>query len=292
MDFILLITGFAFLFLGVVESDSVEITKFEVPHHVKKHDDVDLICESNLPPEHLFMVQWYHNEQEFYRYTEGDANKILLFNESGLNVNIEDSSSTRVSLKSVNTSASGLYKCMVMADKSEGGFKRTSKKANMTVVVIPISKPLIEPPLGDSLRPGSVVSLNCTSSPSIPAANLVWEVNEKPVPDSYLQEFPLEKTEEGLFISKVGLYFKVEKKHFKNSTLNLRCVSRISTFYHQSDEHKHKLPRNQNSNQEEPPAQPAIGSNLMKSNGAYSIFPQRALGGLALALLLALVNLR
>ncbi|KAB7507828.1 hypothetical protein Anas_03073, partial [Armadillidium nasatum] len=112
------------------------------------------------------------------------------------------------------------------------------------------------------------------------------------VPESYLQEFPLEKTEEGLFISKVGLYFKVEKKHFKNSTLNLRCVSRISTLYHQSDEHNHKLPRNRNSNQEEPPAQPAIGSNLMKANGADSISPQRALGGLALALILAKVNLR
>ena len=117
---------------------------------------------------------------------------------------MKQSSQKKVVLLNMSLKATGLYECYVLEEEPE--FNEAKKGANLTVVgkyiekindprqsigegnlfmnlslVIPTTKPVIEPAPSEGLHPGSEVNLNCTAAPSIPEATLEWHINDNPV---------------------------------------------------------------------------------------------------------------
>ena len=64
--------------------------------------------------------------------------------------------------------------------------------------------------------PGDKVSINCTSSPSWPAAKLSWQLNSRPVDRWMVTSYLPSATPTGLESSTLALNFLVLPEHFRS----------------------------------------------------------------------------
>ncbi|XP_042234833.1 kin of IRRE-like protein 3 [Homarus americanus] len=159
---------------------------------------------------------------------------------SSVKVIMEESTENQIVLQEVDLGASGVYKCEVMAEYPD--FLSDSAEATMTVVVLPDEQPNIEGDVAGHYAVGDTVNLNCTAAPSIPAATLVWYINDQLAKGEYLQNYETEKLSDGLIVSRLGLKFQLSQSDFINGELKLKCTATISTLYHSSDEHSQQDP--------------------------------------------------
>ncbi|CAL4088966.1 unnamed protein product [Meganyctiphanes norvegica] len=141
-----------------------------------------------------------------------------------------------VVLRSVTLATSGRYKCEVLAEAP--AFNTLVEHAILTVVEIPREEPVV---VGGRKKyyPGDMVRLNCSSSPSKPAATLTWFINGKRVtrdqsPDHYLKPYQPLMLQDGLEVSTLGLSFRATHEHFPNNLLSVRCSSEIGIYYNQT----------------------------------------------------------
>ncbi|CAK1547725.1 unnamed protein product [Leptosia nina] len=153
--------------------------QIHVPTAVLTGRDAELMCTYELEGAQLYSIRWYRNMIEFYRYVPKESPATKVFPVAEIKVDVAKSDQNRVVLTDVDRSLTGEYQCEVSADAP---LFHTDIKAAKMVVVEP---PLIGPNITTNLVMyvgGDHIQSNCSSAPSLPAANVTWYVNEQMVP--------------------------------------------------------------------------------------------------------------
>ncbi|XP_066968798.1 cell adhesion molecule 3-like [Macrobrachium rosenbergii] len=229
---LVLVCSFFVLLLSAPGGWALRMRNFEVPLHVYRGNSTVLKCEFDLQGERLYSVKWYKGGREFFRYVPNERPMKQDYVVQGVKVDMEASTGQQVVLKSATLATSGRYKCEVLAEAP--AFNTLVEHAILTVVDIPQEKPTV---LGarERYQPGDVVSINCTSAPSKPAATLTWYINGAEAPRRYLREFSPYMQSDGLEQSTLGLHFLANHDHFPHKLMSLRCTASIGIFYNETE---------------------------------------------------------
>ncbi|XP_026735464.1 uncharacterized protein LOC113499258 [Trichoplusia ni] len=164
-------------FIGTVIT--LKSLQIHVPKAVLTGHDADLMCTYELEGAQLYSIRWYRNMIEFYRFVPKESPATKVFPVAEIKVDVAASDQNRVVLTEVDRTLTGEYQCEVSADAP---YFHTDIKAAMMVVVEP---PLTSPNVTSdrlSYVGGDHIRANCSSPPSLPAANITWFVNEQMVP--------------------------------------------------------------------------------------------------------------
>ncbi|KAK6635241.1 hypothetical protein RUM44_000492 [Polyplax serrata] len=101
----------------------------------------------------------------------------------------------------------------------------------MSVFGLPKNGPIIEG-IKETYFLGDYITGNCTSSPSNPAAQIQWFINDKKAEDWFLEYYnPPKKKENFNLESRVlGLRFQVDLSHYqgRSQILSLTCQSSVA----------------------------------------------------------------
>ncbi|GFQ69280.1 uncharacterized protein TNCT_377041 [Trichonephila clavata] len=136
------------------------------------------MCSYDLGSEELYVVKWYKDDIEFYRYEPKDDNQFVYFPQPGIDIDLSRTNSNIVFLRTVALDSAGSYKCQVSTDAPTYSCVQAVK--DMNVIILPLEGPQITG--GESSYDlGDNITLNCTSAESKPAAKLEWFVNNQPV---------------------------------------------------------------------------------------------------------------
>ncbi|KAL0271275.1 UNVERIFIED_CONTAM: hypothetical protein PYX00_008416 [Menopon gallinae] len=200
----------------------LKLLRVAIPQFVAKGETATLRCEYKLENDRLYSVMWYKDHEEFYRFVPRNEPKQHSYRLEGIRVNHHHSDEQQVEIKVVSLKADGIYRCEVSAEAPS--FTSVHGEGRMEVIALPSEDPEIT---GEQrvYSVGDVISLNCTSGKSYPAARLSWFVNDIEVGSDY--EAVLQQ--HGLHTSIIGLKFVVKPHHFTEGRMVVRCVSTIHT---------------------------------------------------------------
>lgn len=264
---------------GMCQLEDVAIKELLVPSHAPRFTNVNLTCRYESAREPL-IIKWSHNNLEFLKYQVNSDEPMTIFEDSAVQVIREQSNGETVVLHEVDLAASGSYTCTVIGEAPK--FHQVTMTKNMTVVVVPDKQPRIEGAVPDHYAVGDTVNLTCTAAPSIPAASLAWYINDKEADDEYLEYLP-EKTEDGLYVSRLHLNFELAKEDFIKGELTLKCEASIAMLYLASDEHSQQEPPATNKEEQNLPEQITLTT---ETAGSASV-----LGGLSNSVVLPVMLL-
>lgn len=216
-------------------TQSLRLVEVRIPNYVVKGSSAQLECLYDLDGESLYSVKWYKDGNEFYRYVPRDMPPAQTFLLPGVSVELHNSSDAIVTLRNVNLQSAGRFRCEVSGEAPS--FQTVTEHGDMVVVSLPDQGP----PKISGARPryqiGDWVRINCTVGRSKPAVELSWFVNGEPAEPRTLRKYPsVLSGREGLETSTLGLQFRVEQHHFRNTDMKLKCVASLSTLYWRSNE--------------------------------------------------------
>ncbi|XP_049815464.1 uncharacterized protein LOC126262718 isoform X2 [Schistocerca nitens] len=201
--------------------------KLWVPEAVRAGSRVRLLCDYDLEQAALYSIKWYRGDQEFYRYVPKESPPTRVFALPGVNVDVSLSDEREVTLEDVQPRLTGEYKCEVSADAPL--FHTDIKTAHMTVVDAPTEAPLISVE-----RQRDYIVANCTSRPSVPAANISWLINSHQIPNS--APTVVSDAGGGRKTSWSSLQLAVASLTYPEAVMRLRCVAAIFKVYRRSSE--------------------------------------------------------
>jgi len=213
---------------------SIRLTRSNLPSHAIVGEDVTLECSYDMEGDKLYSVKWYRNGKEFYRHIPSDSPPTAVFSQPGLVVDERVSTETRIVLKTVQLRSEGSYLCEV---SGEAPLFQTAKNQNyLSVVDLPDGTPVISG-TQPRYKTGDIISANCTSYNSIPAAKLNWYINGEEALSSMLVQYPVKENIQGKLTSILGLRFEVKDKTFsKSGDIKIKCTATIQTIYWRSNE--------------------------------------------------------
>jgi len=219
---------------GLVSVSSIRLTRTLLPSHAILGEDVVLECGYDMEGDRLYSVKWYRNGKEFYRHIPSDSPPTAVFSQPGLVVDEVHSTETRIVLKRVQLSSEGSYLCEV---SGEAPLFQTAKNENyLSVVDLPDQGPLISGTL-PRYKKGDVISANCSSISSVPAAKLNWYINGEEATASMLVPYPPIRDSRGGLSSVLGLRIRVKENTFsKTGDIKIKCTATIQTIYWKSNE--------------------------------------------------------
>lgn len=202
--------------------------RVKVPPFRQRGEDATLQCHFDLDAGELYSVQWYKDNEEFFRYKpRSEPQKHPYKDIVGVKVDNPRSNSRQVTLKQVSIRSSGVYRCEVSGEAPY--FHSAHSEARMEVVYIPKDNPTISGPERQH-QVGDNIALNCTSGKSHPASKLQWFINDQLVSDpAFLVEHPHQKHAHGLYTTVLGLRLVIRPQHFREGSMVLRCVATVST---------------------------------------------------------------
>ncbi|XP_055917564.1 uncharacterized protein LOC129949881 isoform X1 [Eupeodes corollae] len=213
---------------------SLRLVEVRIPNYVVKGSDAQLECLYDLDGDVLYSVKWYKDGNEFYRYVPRDMPPSQTFLLPGVMVDLPNSTDATVTLKNVNLSTTGRFRCEVSGEAPS--FQTVTEHGDLVVVYLPDKGPVMT-----GGRPryqvGDWVRINCTSGRSRPSVQLTWFVNGEQAEPSMVRGYEkIVSGREALETSILGLQFRVEQHHFRNGDMKLKCVARLSTIYWRSNE--------------------------------------------------------
>merc|ERR1719334_1745144 len=213
---------------------AIRLTEESIPSHAILADRVELVCNYDMEGDNLYSVKWYRNGQEFYRYIPTDTPDTTVFPYPGIHVDEYKSTEERIILRRVDLDTSGMFRCEV---SGEAPLFQTATSSNILIVVdLPDDGPVIQ---GSQPRyhTGDILTANCTSHNSLPAATLRWYINGEEATPSTLIQYPVQEIAGGLETSVLGLRLEVRDKIFSASgDLKIKCTAAIDTIYWRSNE--------------------------------------------------------
>ncbi|CAG4950173.1 unnamed protein product [Parnassius apollo] len=167
--------------LFIVIATAHNITFLEVPQYGDPRWSADLIChyvnEKGDPP--LHSVKWYRDNNEIFRFTPEQQPPTRTFNTTAGGVsrgacNMHMCSISVILPKRYNTRIS--FTCEVSTEGPR--FAVVNQTKYLTVAVTLKEDPIITGASG-SVQLGEDVLLNCSTSPAMPPANIVWYIDGK-----------------------------------------------------------------------------------------------------------------
>lgn len=219
---------------GLLSVSCIRLTRTVLPSHAIQGEDVVLECDYDMEGDRLYSVKWYRNGKEFYRHIPSDNPPTAVFSQPGLVVDELQSTETRIVLKRVQLSSEGSYLCEV---SGEAPLFQTAKNENyLSVVDLPDQGPVISGTL-PRYKKGDLISANCSSHGSVPAAKLNWYINGEEATTSMLVPYPTREDRRGALSSVLGLRLRVKEKTFsKGGDIKIKCTATIHTIYWKSNE--------------------------------------------------------
>ncbi|KAG8194095.1 hypothetical protein JTE90_003038 [Oedothorax gibbosus] len=199
---------------------SVRVTELVVPPSVVLGDSVRLACSYELGSEELYVVKWYKDDLEFYRYEPKDSNQAVYFPQPGIDMDLSRSNSNVVFLRTVALDTAGSYKCQVSTDAPTYSCVQAVK--DMNVIILPLEGPRISGGR-QSYDFGDNMTLNCTSAESKPAATLSWLLNGRPIPDASTVDHGVKADSNKLQVSSKSLHLQVTERLFQKGKATLEC---------------------------------------------------------------------
>ncbi|XP_023336184.1 uncharacterized protein LOC111707329 [Eurytemora carolleeae] len=103
----------------------------------------------------------------------------------------------------------------------------TARVSDQILVILPDQYPSIKGLSSEAYEPGFLLSLNCTSSPSYPAADLTWYIGDAQAQESLVTKYLRKTTETGLEISTLGFNLEIDPKLGKDGTIVLTCSATL-----------------------------------------------------------------
>ncbi|XP_042900457.1 endothelial cell-selective adhesion molecule-like isoform X2 [Parasteatoda tepidariorum] len=215
-----------FYLQDIVSSKSVRVTELKVPSTAILGESVTLVCNYDLGSEELYVVKWYKDDLEFYRFEPKDDNQSVYFSQPGIDIDLSKSGSNVVYLKNVALDSAGTYKCQVSTDAPLYSCVQAVK--DMNVVILPMEGPVISGGKG-KYDFGDNVTLNCTSAKSKPAAKLSWVVNGVLIDDNDTTvDHGVIVDTENLEATSKTLQIPVTERLLSNGRLAIKCEA---SFY-------------------------------------------------------------
>jgi len=213
---------------------AIELTEKLIPSHAIKGEDVVLECLYDMQGDSLYSVKWYRNGQEFYRHIPTDRPQTVVFKQPGLIVDEYKSTESHLVLRNVDLTTSGKFRCEV---SGEAPLFQTATFTNVLIVVdLPDDGPVISG-TQPMYNKGDILTANCTSFNSFPAATLNWYINGQVAPHRLLTKYQVDTSRRDLTTSTLGLRLKIEKGSFsKSGDLKIKCTATIDPIYWKSNE--------------------------------------------------------
>jgi len=213
---------------------AIELTEKLIPSHAIKGEDVVLECLYDMQGDSLYSVKWYRNGQEFYRHIPTDRPQTVVFKQPGLIVDEYKSTESHLVLRNVDLTTSGKFRCEV---SGEAPLFQTATFTNVLIVVdLPDDGPVISG-TQPMYNKGDILTANCTSFNSFPAATLNWYINGQVAPHRLLTKYQVATYRTDLTTSTLGLRLKIEKGSFsKSGDLKIKCTATIDPIYWKSNE--------------------------------------------------------
>lgn len=210
---------------GFSWSTSVSVTELRVPSMAVLGESVTLVCNYDLDNEELYVVKWYKDELEFYRFEPKDHNQSVYFPQPGIDIDLAKSGSNSVYLKNVVLDTAGAYKCQVSTDAPTYSCVQAVKE--MSVIILPMEGPRIS---GRARKYdfGDNITLKCTSPKSKPASKLRWLVNNELVDDNATIDHGVTAYKDNLEITSKTLNLPVTESLLGNGKVAIKCEA---SFY-------------------------------------------------------------
>ncbi|KAJ8730907.1 hypothetical protein PYW08_002320 [Mythimna loreyi] len=235
--------GKTILLLLLLTQDSVKslrLVDLRVPSHEREGGKVRLGCQYDLQEDKLYAVKWYKDGEEFYRYVPRDIPNAYYFHVDGVKVDIERSSNNAVTLINLTQESSGNYSCEVDSDAPYFSVEVRSKY--MHIHFLPKTRPRVKG-LKELYNLNELVAANCSLGPSRPNAHLVWFVNDRPAPVSYVSgpwhRVSAERPDAAETI--LQLSFTATETNFINGAIKLKCQATIAPLYQKEKESTHYI---------------------------------------------------
>ncbi|CAL1292376.1 unnamed protein product, partial [Larinioides sclopetarius] len=187
-------------------------------------ESVSLVCSYDLGNEELYVVKWYKDELEFYRFEPKDNNQSVYFPQPGIDLDLSRSGNDSVYLKNVALESAGEYKCQVSTEAPTYSCVQAVKE--MDVIVLPQEGPQISGGEG-SYNFGDNVTLFCTSAKSKPAATLRWRVNDRLVDDNKTIDHGVTLYKDNLEVTSKTISLSVVKELLSNGKVTIKCEASL-----------------------------------------------------------------
>ncbi|XP_018332092.1 uncharacterized protein LOC108741699 [Agrilus planipennis] len=207
-----------------VASSLKDVTLILDPEVVQRYHHCTLRCTYNDEGADLYTVKFFRGIHEFYRFTPSESPNTKVFPVPGINVDINNSSSTQVVLRNIDFQLSGNFTCEVTTDFL---FSTGMDTKTMTVVELPKHPPTISVGRG-LLDYGLTLHANCSSPPSRPPATLKFLLNNMTV--ARTEPIPVSKFKDAQW-SDLILDLPLSEFHFSRGRLFLVCVAEILDIY-------------------------------------------------------------
>ncbi|GFS44579.1 uncharacterized protein NPIL_498241 [Nephila pilipes] len=97
-------------------SSCLRLKYLKIPRIFPSGLDVVLTCDFDLEGETLYAIKWFHDGQEFYRYSPEEEPRSMFFPARGIKVDMRRTTNTTVVLKDTELWTTGMFRCEVLAD--------------------------------------------------------------------------------------------------------------------------------------------------------------------------------
>ncbi|XP_021951671.1 uncharacterized protein LOC110848702 [Folsomia candida] len=171
----ILLLVFTLLITGL---DGLRNVRLEGPHHVRSGEDVILRCNYDLDNDSIYVVKFYRDSNEFYRFVPKEVPPKRFFPSSGLAFNEVYCNEHDIFLRNVSLETTGRFKCAVSAEMT---FQTFIAAQDLVIVEIDYSPPLIEVDQ-PSYYPGENAKANCSVGQVSHSLNFTWFINDQEVP--------------------------------------------------------------------------------------------------------------
>ncbi|KAK0099056.1 hypothetical protein PV326_008370 [Microctonus aethiopoides] len=226
--------GYVHSMLALHHCECVKFVDLQVPQIVDpRSEKILLYCNYDLAGKGLFSVNWFKEDDEFFRYMAnpipGKPPIVDAYNVNGIRVNLDESNDKLVVLQQHEgdkwANLGGSYACQVTAEGPK--FDVNFDVANISVGVLPQRDPALEG-LRTHYDVGDLLTAECTSAPSYPPAELSFHLNNIPAKKASTIQLPDEGDVEGTVVSttRLGLSVSLQRHDFNAvGSLSLVCRS-------------------------------------------------------------------
>lgn len=238
----MIVNYIAVVLTSVVLSPPVEalhIVRVDAPSAVSAGTDHSLHCDYDLNGTSLYVLRWYKDDQEFFRYMPKEAPAKRNFHVAGVQVNMSQSTSKRLWLSKVTKSTGGLFRCEVSGEGP--AFETDAKDAHFVVIDPPKGKPFITSsfitPNGNVIGLNESLTANCSGPSGRPPPVISWTLAGIQIEEKYTtSRLYITDDQNESFKSMLELPMSWLNQHgHHGETVELRCVSRLRHLFEDAD---------------------------------------------------------
>ncbi|OXA56723.1 Cell adhesion molecule 2 [Folsomia candida] len=244
---------YSFLKFSVLMTVGIRLENVTVPSVAIIGQSVGLECQYRLEDDKLYSLKWYKNDQEFFRYSPNSRPNIVTFQTHGVQVDNQElhNHPNRVTLRSLSLNSSGLFRCEVVSESPV--FQTVFKERKLNVIIPPNPGNPHLSKFSPTIHMYEILTGNCTSYKSYPAANLTFYINERkwgsPNVTEYESVKEIDREGKEVWTSVIGLRVRVDNNFFNKGAIRIKCKASIlgrewitsKNITHQNKNYQHPL---------------------------------------------------